>query len=220
MTKQKDLKRIVRSRMAKTGESYTAARRNVLEKKSESFTMPDAYVSLAGMSDGAVRAKTGRTWPEWTRFLDGIGAAGMAHRDIAAHLNEKEGLPGWWAQTVTVGYERIRGLRAIGQRRSGTWEANKSRTYPVPIARLFRAFSDGRARSRWLPERVKVRKATDGKSVRMDWSDGSLVVAYFVDKGEKSAVQIQHQKLASKAEADEMKVLWGERLGALGGILH
>jgi hypothetical protein len=24
-------------------------------------------------------------------------------------------IPGWWAQTVTVGYERIKGLRAVGE---------------------------------------------------------------------------------------------------------
>jgi len=52
---------------------------------------------------------------------------------------------------VTVGYERIRGLRDIGQRRSGTCEASKSKTLPVPIAELYRAFSDGRMRRRWLP---------------------------------------------------------------------
>ena len=50
---------------------------------------------------------------------------------------EKYKVPGWWAQTVTVGYERIKGLRAVGQRRDGTFEANKSRTFAVPLARLY-----------------------------------------------------------------------------------
>ncbi len=34
---------------------------------------------------------------------------------------------GWWRQTVTVGYERLRGLREPGQRGDGHYEANRSR---------------------------------------------------------------------------------------------
>jgi len=36
--------------------------------------LPDDYATIAGMSDEAVSAKTGRTWPEWVAVLDGIGA--------------------------------------------------------------------------------------------------------------------------------------------------
>jgi hypothetical protein len=51
----------------------------------------------------------------------------MTHRDIAFEVHEKFGAGDWWAQTVTVGHERIRGLRAIGQRRAGAWKAATSR---------------------------------------------------------------------------------------------
>jgi hypothetical protein len=51
MPKQKDLKRLVRSRMKKTGEAYTAARLQVL-KKSESA--PSNYADVAGMSDASI----------------------------------------------------------------------------------------------------------------------------------------------------------------------
>ena len=56
-------------------------------------------------------------------------------------------MPGWWAQAVTVCYERIKGLRAVGQRRDGSFEANKSRTFSVPLVRLYRAFHDARTRA-------------------------------------------------------------------------
>ena len=73
---------------------------------------------------------------------------------------EKYKIPGWWAQTVTVGYERIKGLRAVNQRRDGTFEANKSRTFAVPVSRLFDAFHDPRVRARWLPDvKLTVRTA-------------------------------------------------------------
>jgi hypothetical protein len=49
--------------------------------------------------------------------LDYLGAKEMSHREIAALVSKKYKIDGWWSQTVTVGYERINGLRARGQRR-------------------------------------------------------------------------------------------------------
>lgn len=42
MTQNKDLKAAVRARMAKTGESYTTARRNLLQKQSAGPDTPEA----------------------------------------------------------------------------------------------------------------------------------------------------------------------------------
>lgn len=111
MPTQKDLKRRVRERMDKTGESYTAARTHLLAKRNP----PAAdYARLGGMSDEAVRKRTGRTWTEWVEVLDAADAVRWPHAKIARHLYEDHEIPGWWAQMVTVGYERIRGLRSCG----------------------------------------------------------------------------------------------------------
>jgi hypothetical protein len=168
-----------------------------------------------------VRKQTGRGWPEWVEVLDRAGAAAMAHRDIAGYVHGL-GVPGWWAQTVTVGYERIRGLRAIGQRRSGSWEAKKSRTFPVAVEKLFDAFSKPRFRTRWLAgAKMTVRKETRPKSMRITWADDTSVELWFLAKGgAKSTVAVQHTKLASKADADRMKEYWSERLEALGEVLR
>ena len=95
MPASKDLKRIVRARMKKTGESYTTARTRVLSKAGPKE--PPARIvdpaALAGMSNDKVAAKTGRTWKEWVRVLDADGAADMPHRDIAALLHRKHDVP-------------------------------------------------------------------------------------------------------------------------------
>ena len=223
MPKQKDLKRIVRSRMQKTGESYTAARVQILQKKKASPPAPEpraGYAELAGMSDAVVEKQTGRKWAQWVDTLDGFGARDKPHREIAQHLSSI-GVPDWWSQMVAVGYERIRGLRAIGQRRSGSWEASKSRTFAVPVAMLFDAFSNARTRRRWLPGvKLTVRTATQNKSMRLTWSDGTLVQLYFTPKGEeKSQVAVQHTRLPAKEEAGRMKTFWTERLDALSALL-
>ena len=221
MPKQKDLKRIVRSRMEKTGESYTAARLHVVQKKKPAAEPLPDYAALAGMSDAALKNKTGRTWAEWVGILDQWDAAKKPHRDIAEHVSSL-GVPGWWTQTVTVGYERIRGLREKGQRRtSGLYEASKSRTFNVPVKKLFAAFANARTRSRWLPDvKLEVRTATAPKTMRLTWEDDTLVQLYFVPKGAaKSVVTVQHGKLPSKAAAVTMKEFWHERLTALGELL-
>ncbi|MGH8622719.1 MAG: hypothetical protein ACRET3_11315, partial [Burkholderiales bacterium] len=128
---------------------------------------------------------------------------------------------GWWSQTVTVGYERIKGLRERGQRRGGLFEANKSKVFAVPVRRLYRAFSDRRARGRWLPNMdLTVRTATRDKSVRITWPDATSVVLWFAGKGtRKRQIGVQHSKLPDKAAAARVKQYWTERLTALEQVL-
>lgn len=225
MPRNKDLKRLVRNRMQKTGESYTAARARITRRKKTRDTpaaVTKPYAELAGMSDQAVRAKTGKTWRQWCRALDAIGAVDLPHREIAAHLRTTHELPPWWAQTVTVGYERIRGLRDVGQRRGGAYEINKSKTMPVPVSALYRAFSVARTRSRWLPDvAVTVQKAAPGKSWRITWPDGTRVEAAFSAKGQaKSQVVVQHTGLPTRKDAESMKTFWAGRLEALSRLLR
>ena len=153
--------------------------------------------------------------------LDYHGAEKMTHRDIAALVHKKYKIAGWWSQAVTVGYERIKGLRAIGQRRDGSYEANKSRTYNVPVAKLFEAWADARVRRRWLDGEIgRVRTSTPKKSMRLDGQDRSIVAVGFMPKGpSKSAVAVQHTKLRDPETATKMKQYWSERLDALGEVL-
>lgn len=225
MPTNRDFKRLVRARMQKTGEAYTTARAHLLKKKPSSPRAPARpavdFAALAGMSDATIKAKTGCTWKRWVNALDYAKAATWTHGEIADYVHEKFHVPGWWAQSVTVGYERIKGLRAIGQRRDGGFEANKSRVFAVPIARLYRAFRDTRLRSRWLSdEEFTVRSATRNKYMRLTWPGRTLVQIGFISKGAaKSQVAIQHGPFPDRAAATRMKEYWTERLAALGTVL-
>jgi hypothetical protein len=216
MPKQKDLKRLVRSRMKKTGESYTAARAQLVRKTEPA--RPN-YAQVAGMSDASVSKQTGRTWEQWVGVLDRAGAAEKPHREIARYVSSL-GTPSWWSQMVTVGYERIRGLRDRGQRRGGGYDASKSRTFPVPVGILFEAVANDRQRRRWLPVKIAVRSATPPKRMRVTWEDGAIVVFEFTPKGSaKSAVAVGHLKLPDKAAADAMKKTWSGYFDRLGEFL-
>jgi hypothetical protein len=229
MPRQKDLKRLVRARMLKTGEAYTAARAQIIAKPrkgsvGEAVVAPPAkvdYAALAGMSDAVIKEKTGCTWERWVHALDYHKANEMSHRDIAALVKEKYKVGPWWTQTVTVGYERIKGLRVRGQQRNGTFEMTRSRTFNVPVDTLFDAWKNARVRKRWLNgETVKVRTATAPKSMRLDWTDGSIIAVGFVAKGKtKSAVALSHTKLPDRETANRLKDEWSKRLDALGEVL-
>jgi len=178
---------------------------------------PADYAALAGMSNEAVRAKTGQTWERWVKALDRVEADRWPHREIARHLVGEYGLSGWWSQTVTVGYERIRGLREVGQRRGGSYEVTKTKTVAVAVGKLYRAFSDKRRRAQWLSDAdVIIRAAIRDKSLRITWIDGTSVEVYFTKKGvTKSSVSVEHRTLPSRAAATAMKAYWGERLAEL-----
>ena len=238
MPREKDLKRLVRARMKKTGEAYTAARAQVLQKPRRRTTAkvpatalratpitaappPQDYASLAGMSDAVITEKTGRDWKEWVSTLDGHNASEMAHRDIALIVSDTYNVPAWWTQSVTVGYERIKGLRAVGQRRDGSYEATKSRTYDAPAETLFDAWADAATRRRWLKEPgVKVRTATKPKSMRLGWPDGTIVAVGFWPKSKtKCSVSVQHTKLPDRETADRLKQFWAHQMTTLATIL-
>lgn len=237
MTTQKDFKRLVRGRMQKTGESYTTARASLLKSNAErtapsaasnghaalngtaaSVAKPQAtdFAKIAGMSDEKVKAATGCTWEKWVWHLDQVDAHKWPHREIAAYVHEKYKVPSWWTQTVTVGYERIRGLREKGQQRSGVWRASKSKTVSAAAGRVFNAFKQPKQRTPWLPNKVAIRTTVPNKSLRLTWEDGSSVEVYLVVKGRsKSTVTVEHTKLASRAEADRMKEFWSAHLDGL-----
>jgi hypothetical protein len=218
MTRQKSFKRVVRARMEKTGESYTAARRSLLAAEGPTATAGPTMT----VSDEVIRSRTGRGWEEWFDLLDEWGAVERPHREIARWLASEHGIDGWSAQSVTVSFERARALRAVGERADG-FSVTAQKTVAVPVDRLYEAFVDESLRKRWLPDgELRERTATKPKSARFDWGDGQTrVIVGFTAKGEaKSTAALEHERLADAEEAERMKAFWRERVAALKELLE
>ena len=165
------------------------------------------------MSEEAVQAKTGRHWDAWFELLDAAGAKAMDHAAIAKLLAETHGVDAWWAQSVTVEYEKARGLRVLGQNGDGEFYASGSKTIAASAERVFAAFEQEAERAAWLPGLdLRVRTATAPKSIRFDAPDGRTRVAvHLVAKGEgKAQVSLQQEKLADAAEAARQTAFWRE----------
>jgi Domain of unknown function (DUF4287) len=215
MTTQQSFKRRIRARMDKTGESYTAARAQLLPDPEPEYE--------PRMSDEKVQAATGRVWRDWFERLDEWGAIEREHKDIATWLNAEHGVAGWWAQTVTVEYERARGLRPFRGDRDGTHNVSASKTVDVPAERLFEAWSDPELRARWLGDHeLHERTSTPPKTARYDWMDGStrVIVGFEAIAESKSRVAVSHERLPDEDEAARLKALWRERLAALKAQLE
>ncbi len=177
---------------------------------------------LAGLGDDAVKRKTGKSWSQWLAILDRAGGRKMSHTAIATYLNERQKVPGWWCQMVAVGYEQARGMREKHQRLDG-YAISVSRTIGVPVPALFRAWSDPRSRSRWLPRTpIVIRKATPSKSMRVTWTDkkSSLEVNFYPRGTAKGQVVVQHAKLPDAKAAARMKAYWAKTLDRLREVLE
>jgi hypothetical protein len=218
MPTQRSFKRLVRARMEKTGESYTAARARLLAAEEPKATEGPAL----SMSDDAIRAKTGRGWGEWFDLLDDWGAADRPRAEAVRWLADAHAIEGWNAQAVTVTYERARGLRAVGEHADG-FTVTASQTVAVPVDRLYEAFVDDAQRARWLPAaQLSVRTTSRPKSARFDWGDdGTRVVVAFIAKGDaKSAAALAHERLPDARAAERMKAFWRDGVSALKEVME
>ena len=217
MTRQRSFKRLVRSRMEKTGESYTAARAILLRADTPAEDGGSAWFAT---SDDKIRERTGRGWEQWFDLLDDWGASDLPHRDIARRVAAELGIDplAWNAQAITKSYERTRQGKLAGEHDDG-FTVNVSRTMGAAPATVFEAFTDEASRSGWLPGApLRTRSATAPKVAHFDWShDGSRVHVYFHEKDSgRTTVTVQHARLAGAEVAEASKLAWRERLVALG----
>lgn len=177
---------------------------------------------LAGVGSDAVARATGKAWDQWLAILDKAGAVKMPHKAIASLLAERFRVPPWWSQMVTVGYEQARGLREARQKADG-YAASATRTVTAGLDRLYGAWADPGLRALWLGEApIAIRRATDGKSMRITWKagDSRVVVNFYAAGAGKSRVQVEHGKLADARAAERQKSYWGAALDRLKAMLE
>ena len=219
MTTDKARKRAVRSRMQKTGERYAAARRNVVRDAVQPILPP--RMAEPPVSEEAVRKGTGLGWDDWFRILDAWDGTSHTHTEIARYVNGEHGIDGWWSQSVTVGYERARGMRAPNERPEG-YEVSVSKTVDMPPMDAWRAFVEPKRRASWLdlPLRMRTGTRTMGRSARFDVpSEGTRVNVLFDPKGDdRAVVTVTHVKLADADDVAAHRAEWKERLGRLARL--
>lgn len=167
------------------------------------------YDAIAGSSSEAVKKATGKDWAGWVKALDKVKAQTLPHKEIAAMLQGEFGVGAWWAQMVTVGYERVKGLRVKNQKLDG-FEVSASKTVAVDAVTALEAFTDAKRLRAWFGKSMKLRTANAGKSARFDAPEaGGVVSLWLTAKAPgKTSVALQHSQLADEASVEKMRAYW------------
>ena len=220
MTTQESFKRRIRSRMAKTGERYNAARRTLLAQGgSHASTAAAGWIAAPEASDALILAKTGRAWEEWVALIDAGPGRKAGHTAIATWVRDVQNVEPWWAQGVTVGYERITGIRLPGQMPDGSFTVSRSRTLAGDLEALRAVLLDADTRADLFPGlRTTLRSKPSAKQLRFGVADeasgevaGVLAIAADpVPSGIR--LVLTHEKLSSVETAEAWKAFWGEWL--------
>ena len=239
MPTQKTFKQRVRAHMTKTGESYTAARHQLLQKSVEPAAAPAAPSvsadratsrSLAPLSlsstelltsDETMRVGSGRGHEEWFIILDAWRATERKHPEIARWLQAEHDVSGWWAQTITVDYERARGMRGRHQQSNG-FSISATRTVAANAEQALAAFTNAATRRGWLREApMRQRPTRAALAARFDWSDppSRLIVTVISKDAGKTTVAVTHERLPDAESAERFKRTWRDRLGELKRVL-
>jgi len=175
------------------------------------------------ITDKLVVSLTQKTMEDWFVLLDEKGARSMKHEEIFDLVSSIKGLQllGQWNQNLlTTSYEWSRKLKERGQKKDG-FEISVSKTFPVPVAMLYQSWTDESLRKKWLKTTgFEITTATENKSVRIAWSDGTRVSVELYVKGEaKAQMVVQHMKIPDAELASAAKAFWSEQLEALKALL-
>jgi uncharacterized protein YndB with AHSA1/START domain len=172
--------------------------------------------------DQAVLKATGKDWKAWFEILDLAGGQRMDHKGIVAYLEENYAISPWWQQQVTVSYEQARGLRRVHEMPDG-YQISRSKIVPTPVSELYAAWVEPDLRETWLGlPSLQIRSARKNQSLYISWSEPtSLVTVNFYAKGaEKTQITVQHSKLNTSEQAEEMKAYWSLCLSRLKAYLE
>lgn len=172
---------------------------------------------LKGISIEPIERATNRHWSEWLRFMGSIDAAELGHAQIAQKVEVELGAsvdnPAWWAQGITVAYEQHSGRRKPGQQADGTFQTSVSRTTEVDIDAALEQWVAFAASDPTVQEVVTGAAKVSGSDKRKTWrakaADGSsLMFTSEVRPNGRTAVLVNHMRLASQEENEAAKKRW------------
>jgi uncharacterized protein YndB with AHSA1/START domain len=193
---------------------------------------------LGGKSAEAVTKATGKNWNQWIKLLDKGGMKDKDHTHIAEwvykHYGDeaaKDGVSGWWAQSITVGYEYHHGKRKPGQTKEAGYQVGVQKTCDLSPAKAWEFLMSPTGLGIWLGEvddfapfagyayRTKagisgeIRTVDKNKRLRLtwklpEWRNVSTVQVYLLPTKAKTAILFHQEKLAGSAQRKLMADHW------------
>jgi len=168
----------------------------------------------SAIADEALIKATGKAWADWKKILRSMKAGDLSHKEIASKLSTEHGVPGWWAQGITVRFEQEIGRREPGQSSTGRYNVGVSTTIQGSMDDALAIWSAA----------VKNRKNFDGVSIdspptttstpkwrywKIKLKDGTRINVNISEKpGGKALLNIQHENLADSEGIERWRTFW------------
>ncbi|OGY25568.1 MAG: hypothetical protein A2Z24_01755 [Candidatus Woykebacteria bacterium RBG_16_44_10] len=153
---------------------------------------------------------------------------------------------GWWAQTVTVGYEYAKNRRTLGETESVGFEIGVQRTLPVSQTKAWELVTSPQGMGVWLGEisglkfepgekfetrectKGEIRTVDKGTKLRLVWQPPflkkpSTLQIYLLcsrNTPNKTNFRFHQEKLSSSAEREKMRRHWQQVLTKLSKLLN
>jgi hypothetical protein len=89
------------------------------------------------MKEKTLEQATGRPKSEWFEIIRRAGTAEASHKEIADFLHKAHDVSHWWAQEITVEYEKHIGRRVLGQTQDGLFQIGVSKTVTAPAGKVW-----------------------------------------------------------------------------------
>ncbi len=166
--------------------------------------------------DDKTREATGKGWDDWCDIIEAWDGHREGHAAIARYIAANYDVTHWWAQGITIGYERITGLRVLHQMTDGTFAASKSKTLDIDVAELRAMLIDDDIRKELIIGYDSVlRSKPTSKALRIAFDEGAALFSFDSAAKGRTRITVTHEKLASSEDADRWRFYWTEWLDAL-----
>jgi hypothetical protein len=196
------------------------------------------------MNSNAVRKGTGRDLAAWFGLIRRGGMDDAPHKEIAAYLHDEQNVPFWWAQEITVEYEKSIGRRIVGQTHDGSFQIGASKTVGVAADAAWEFIESPRGMgailgevpsgARWksldtdLGDRTHVQTTTyvEGSHVRLRWQPQgdeahSILQIRVTPKDDgRTTLSFHHEKLADIETREKLKQRWQGTLSAIAAVIE
>lgn len=166
------------------------------------------------LSNESVQKATGKSRREWFSLLETINAQHLPHKETAQKLVQEFGVPGWWAQGITVEFERAIGRRVVGQTHEGDFQAAATTTLSGSMDDVLMLWQNqiknfGDFNEVKFSNKPSSNKTDKWRYWRVNLEDGSKVAVIIGQKPTgKIHLAVNHEKLPDSNAVERWKLYW------------
>lgn len=195
-------------------------------------------------TDEQIKKDTGKTWAQWFRLIDDFDGLAQGRRNTVQFIYDQHNIKDvWWCATIAVEYEHAKGVLERDGLRKG-YSICATKTLAADADAVFAAWADVTLLNRWFTNGAKqafevggryengdgdrgvFKKIKPGKEIVFTWEQPKHTAGSFVevkiapkDKG-KCQVMVNHNRIQTRDEADDLREAWGGALEKLKELLE